>query len=547
MRADSTILLAAGLALTLSACGPAADPATTTADGGLGPIVRTGLGTLEGEHADAEQEVLVFRGVPYAEPPVGEGRWRPPAPAAAWDGMRSATEFGPACWQQRTEPSSIYHRGDLDRSEDCLSLNLWTAATTPDDALPVMVWFHGGGHTGGVGSATIFDGTAMAGKGVVLVTINYRLGPFGFLVHPALTAESPHASSGNYGLLDKIAALEWVRDNIAAFGGDPSNVTIFGQSAGSWSVCYLMASPLARGLFHKAIGHSGGCFQDNRMRLTESVGGGRSAHEVGLDTGSQLGVEGEGAEAAAALRALPAEAVLTTGSPGVIVDGWVVPKQAREIFAAGEHNDVPVIVGSLANEGTTLFAGMEALRRPELASALADEYGAGAEALLAAYEADIDTSTKAARQAITADRMFVWEMRAWARAVEAGGNTAYLYFFSQAPPLFHLYTPADPDVEMPDVPNGYGAYHSGDLAYAFGNTRLVGINWTDWDHELSDAITTYWVNFATTGNPNAADLPAWPRYQSLTDVALEFGSEIGTQVGVRKAKLDLFEPVSAAN
>ena len=547
MRVDSTTLLAGGLVLTLSACGPAADTATNAADGGLGPVIQTSLGTLEGDYADAGREILAFRGVPYAKPPVGEGRWRPPAPASAWDGTRSATAFGPACWQQRTEPSSIYHRGDLDRSEDCLSLNLWTGASRPDAGLPVMVWFHGGGHTGGVGSAKIFDGTSLAAQGVVLVTINYRLGSFGFLAHPALTAESPHASSGNYGLLDKIAALEWVRDNIRAFGGDPNNVTIFGQSAGSWSVCYLMASPLARGLFHKAIGHSGGCFRGGRPSLTDGVGSGRSAHALGLAAADQLGVEGAGPDAAQALRALAAEEVLTTGTPGVVVDGWVIPRPAREIFEAGEHNDVPVIVGALANEGTTLYAGMEALPRAQLTSTLRDEYGAGSDAVLAAYAADIDASTKTARQAIAADRTFVWEMRAWARAVEAAGNTAYLYFFSQAPPVFHLYTPEDPVVEMPDGPHGYGAYHSGDLAYAFGNTRLVGINWTDWDHKLSDAITRYWVTFATTGNPNVTDLPAWPRYQSLTDVALEFGSEIGTTVGVRKDKLDLFEPVSAAN
>ncbi len=547
MRADVTTLVAAGLTLTLSACGPVADTATIAADGGLGPVIQTSLGSLEGKYVDDGREILAFHGVPYAAPPIGDGRWRPPAPASTWDGARSATEFGPACWQQRTEPSSIYHRGDLDRSEDCLSLNLWTGASRPDAELPVMVWFHGGGHTGGVGSAKIFDGTNLAADGVVLVTINYRLGAFGFLAHPALTAESPNASSGNYGLLDKIAALEWVRDNIRAFGGDPNNVTIFGQSAGSWSVCYLMASPLARGLFHKAIGHSGGCFRGGRPSLTEGVGSGRSGHALGLAAADQLGVEGEGPDAAHALRALAAEEVLTTGTPGVVVDGWVIPRPARQIFEAGEHNKVPVIVGSLANEGTTLYAGMEALPRTELTSVLRDEYGAEADAVLAAYAADIDTSTKTARQAIAADRTFVWEMRAWARAVEAAGNTAYLYFFSQAPPVFHLYTPEDPVVEMPDGPHGYGAYHSGDLAYAFGNTRLVGINWTDWDHELSDAITRYWVTFATTGNPNVADLPAWPRYQSLTDVALEFGPAIGTAVGVRKDKLDVFEPVTAAN
>ena len=210
----------------------------------------------KGSRSPARTGLWCFGALPYAEPPVGDARWRAPVAKASWEGARSAATFGPACWQQLTPESSIYTRGDLDRNEDCLYLNVWTAAEQAAEARPVMVWFHGGGHTGGWGSAQIFDGTSLANKGVVLVTINYRLGPFGFLAHPALTAESPHAASGNYGLLDKVAALEWVRDNIAAFGGDPGNVTIFGQSAGSWSVCYLMASPLASSLFHKAIGHS---------------------------------------------------------------------------------------------------------------------------------------------------------------------------------------------------------------------------------------------------------------------------------------------------
>ena len=230
----------------------------------LGPVVETSLGTLAGERVAGHEDVLVFRGIPYAEPPVGDARWRPPIAKGAWDGTRAAATFGPACWQGLTPETSIYTRGDLERDEDCLYLNVWTAAADAAEARPVMVWFHGGGHSGGWGSAKVFDGTALAQKGVVLVTINYRLGAFGFLAHPALSAESAHDSSGNYGLLDKVAALEWVRDSVGAFGGDPGNVTIFGQSAGSWSVCYLMASPLAAGLFHKAIGHSGGCFRGGR-------------------------------------------------------------------------------------------------------------------------------------------------------------------------------------------------------------------------------------------------------------------------------------------
>ena len=249
--------------------------------------------------------MAVFRGVAFAKPPVGDLRWRPPASVEPWEGTQMATEFGPACWQARNDDNSPYARGELPRSEDCLTLNVWTPARAGERA-PVMVWFHGGGHRSGVGSAKIFDGTAMAKKGVLMVTANYRLGPIGFLAHPALTAESHHAASGNYGILDHIATLEWVRDNIAAFGGDPDNVTIFGQSAGSWSVCALQASPLARGLFHRAIGHSGGCFGAPRRHLakTHGVATETSGHDAGLAIAAALGIDGDGADAAAALRAI---------------------------------------------------------------------------------------------------------------------------------------------------------------------------------------------------------------------------------------------------
>ena len=536
MRTHQIAVVLCG-ALIVSACG--AGGGGEPAGDSLGPGVETSLGTLEGERVAEDDGVLVFRGVPYAEPPVGNNRWRAPVAKASWEGARPATTFGPACWQRLTPESSIYTRGDLGRDEDCLTLNVWTAAERAAESRPVMVWFHGGGHTGGWGSARIFDGTALANKGVVLVTINYRLGPFGFLAHPALTAESAHDSSGNYGLLDKVAALEWVRDNIAAFGGDPGNVTIFGQSAGSWSVCYLMASPLAAGLFHKAIGHSGGCFRGGRPGLA-------SAHEAGLAAAAELGVEGDDAEALEALRTLDAETVLDSDlGSGAIVDGWFMPRSARAIFEAGEHNDVPVIVGALANEGTTLYANMPERTETELASVLREQYGDHADALLAAYEPEVEKSTKWAAQAIQADRSFVWEMRAWARAVESSGNDAWLYFFSQAPPVFRIYVPERAAIDMPDGSDGYGAYHSGDLAYAFGNTGLVGIDWTEWDHEISRAMTQYWVNFASTGNPNDGGLATWPRYEAATDEWLEFGSDIKTTREVRKDKLDLFDRVNA--
>jgi para-nitrobenzyl esterase len=534
------LLVSAGL--VLQACGGGGGEAPLPAgEIGLSTVVKTTQGTLEGVQIG---ETLVFRGVRYAEPPVGDKRWRPPAPPTAWEGVRPATAFGPACWQSVTPLSSIYARGDLERSEDCLFLNIWTSARPVPVVAPrpVMVWFHGGGHTGGWGSAQIFDGAELARQGVVLVTLNYRLGPLGFMTHPALTAESPHGSSGNYGLLDKIAALEWVRDNIARFGGDPGDVTIFGQSAGSWSVCYLMASPLSRGLFHKAIGHSGGCFGGDRPHLTEGIAGQASAHETGLAVAAKLGVKAGRKDAAAALRAVaPQDLLAATSGPGVIIDGWVLPRAPRTIFAAGEHNRVPVIVGAMADEGASLYQTMPERPRRDFVAELRREYGADADTLVDLYASELDASTRKAGQAIAADRRFVWEMRTWARAVEPSAQPVYLYFFSHHPPVFRLYLPEQSAIEVPEGPRGFGAYHSGDLAYAFGTVGLVGVDWTDWDRELSRVMSRYWTNFARTGDPNGDGLPAWPRYTAERDESLEFGSQIQVRAGIRKAKLDLYD------
>ena len=545
-----SMLLVPGLVATLAACGgsgggEAAAGAAAGAGDAAGTRVDTAAGTLEGEYAGDARDVLVFRGVPYARPPVGGARWQPPAAVEAWDGVRPASEFGPVCWQRPREMSSLYARGDLDTDEDCLYLNVWAPAGEPAAPHPVMVWFHGGGHNSGSGSARIFDGAALARKGVVLVTINYRLGPFGFLAHPALSAESPHGSSGNYGLLDQIAALRWVRDNIAGFGGDAGNVTIFGQSAGSWTVCYLTASPLARGLFHKAIGQSGGCFKGERAYLdqaTGETGAEESAHDAGLAAAAELGVTGDGPQAAAALRAIAPQTVLaaTLGS-GAIIDGWVLPRTPREIFEAGEHNNVPVIAGAMANERAALYDASAEPSRDELVAAVRDQYGQQADALLAAYETDFAASPATADRQIQGDRVFVWEMRTWARAVESAGNAAYLYFFSHAPPVFRLYVHDQPDLQVEGGRRAYGAYHSGELAYVFGNVGLVGLDWTEWDHELSNAISQYWVNFARTGDPNGAGLPAWPRYEQATGQSLEFGSEIRVLSDVRGDKLDVFD------
>jgi para-nitrobenzyl esterase len=540
---------------TLMACGgppPSPDPLVT----------ETMQGDVRG--ADAGDGVTVFRGIPYAAAPTGELRWRAPALHTRWEGVRDATRFGAACWQRLTPATSIYTRGNLERSEDCLFANVWTPRPVVDerpdvqerlademrpglderpvrDQRPVMVWFHGGGHSGGWGSARVFDGVSLASRDVVVVTINYRLGVLGFLAHPGLTAESAEGASGNYGLLDKVAALQWVQNNIAAFGGDPDNVTIFGQSAGSWSVCSLVASPLARGLFHRAIGQSGGCLVRPRPLLDA---GERSAHDIGVSAAKAAGIEGAGAVAVAAMRALPAEELVDsplgrTGSAGVIVDGWFLPRPAGEIVRAGAHNRVPVMVGSLADEGTTLYAGMPELSRSAYEERVRQQYGEAAQALLDAYAGAADVSTQRALQAMAADRGFTLEMRTWARAAQADG--AYLYFMSHAPPAFRIYTPDAADIDLPLGRRGYGAYHSGDLAYVFGNTHIVGLDWEARDHVLAQTMSGYWINFARTGDPNGTGLPAWPAYAQASDQAMEFGHETRPVKAVRKDKLDLLE------
>ena len=319
------------LALLLGACG-AESPRTKEAaarignannEAGATNIKATVYGPVRGE---AVEGMGVFRGIPYAAPPVGDLRWRPPARPAAWEQPRDATAFGTACWQPII--TGIYSRGDLERSEDCLYLNIWSRANA-GDAQPVMVWIHGGSLRIGHGHLPMYDGGALTKQGVVLVSINYRLGPLGFLAHESLSAESPHGVSGNYGLLDQVAALEWVRDNIAAFGGDPNNVTVFGESAGSWSVCYLYASPLAKGLFHRAIGQSGGCFAPQPL-LAEDSGAGRSGHAVGAALATMLE-----APDVAALRAIPAttlyakleETDWAADTRIVYVDGHVFPRR----------------------------------------------------------------------------------------------------------------------------------------------------------------------------------------------------------------------------
>lgn len=528
----------------------------------LGPLVESAtaidasVATRAGRVVSSvvENGARVFRGIPYAAPASGENRWAPPRPVAPWIGELTCEAFGPECPQLPYPEDSLFYRPPKPQSEDCLRLNVWTDAAAPADARrPVMVWIHGGALTRGSGATPTYDGANLVRRGVVVVTINYRLGPLGFLAHPELSAEAERegrgATSGNYGILDQIAALEWVRDNIAAFGGDPSRVTIFGESAGSFSVNVLTATPLARGLFHRAIGQSGGMFGP-MIRLKEAAETRPSAESMGVAF-----AEAAGARSLAELRALPVEKILATfqASSGPLslrstpnVDGRLLPADIRTIFERGEDNDVPTIVGSNAKEMTTLTPPaavpktLDAYRRM-----VEGMFPANAAEILAFYPASTDAEAPDAALAVSGDRAFTVQMRAWARAAAKGEGKSYWYFFTHAPPL--------PNREY------LGAFHAAEIAYAFGNLDPgkgpAKREYDETDRRLSNAMATYWTNFAKTGDPNRGDgagasgpeadaanaLPEWPPFDDEHRPYLELGGEIRKGADLFRERLDAIE------
>ncbi len=520
-RPVKAALLSAGLALTLACGGESFDPLTS--------VVTTEAGTVSGLQLDSG--VLRFTGIPYAAAPVGDLRWRPPEAVEAWEGDRDATQYGAACWQPLSTPGAFYDTGDIERDEDCLFLNVWTAAEHAEAALPVMVWIHGGGLQTGSGSTIIYDGQSLARRGVVLVTINYRLGPMGFLAHPELSAENDSGASGNWGVMDQVAALQWVQANIAAFGGDPGRVTIFGESAGSWSVNFLTATPLAAGLFHRAIGQSGGGFAPMKQLATAETEG------TGL-------AENLGAADLAAMRAMDAAAIYE-GIDSVadlrfvgISDGHVFPRDIFDIFTAGEQNDVDTIVGFNSDEGPALFPAPAGITVESYRESLAATYGEHADAMFAVYPAaDADQAALASVENL-ADNIFAWEMRTWARLQSrTGERPVRMYFFSRVPPW--------------DKAETYGAYHAAEIIYAFDNLHrsaelrdeIGPFNhaWDGTDRALANTMATYWVNFAATGDPNGDGLPDWPVYDPEADGVLELGDGIGVIQGLLKDRLDAFD------
>ena len=481
--------------------------------------VRVEQGQLSGA-AGKSPDVRVYRGIPFAAPPVGDLRWKPPQPASHWQGVRPASEFGNACWQTPYPPAFAIYQTELPPlSEDCLYLNVWTSAKSAADRMPVMVWIHGGGFTRGAGSLPTYDGENLARRGVVVVTINYRLGIFGFFAHPELTAESPHHASGNYGLMDQIAALAWVKKNIAAFGGDPNRVTIFGESAGSWAVNALMASPLARGLFVGAIGESGGTM-GRMVPLAE-------AEKNGEKLASGLGATDGGLKT---LRATSAEALLKAGAAETvptIVDGWVLPQEVYTIFAEGKQNDVPLIVGNNADEGTVLAPQGASMNAALFTAQAKQRFGGLAAPFLAAYPAGSDPEAVASFYAAFRDDIFGWQMRTWAQMqTRTGHHPVYRYYFSHWPP-----GPQSARLR---------AFHASEIPYVFGNFTWP-FPWNDADRSLSEVMMSYWTNFAKTGDPNGREPIQWPVYDSGKDNLLEFGDRVSVRTNVNQRGLDFFD------
>ena len=486
------------------------------------PIATSG-GLLSGVPG-ADRSVRVFKGIPFAAPPVGDLRWRPPQPPARWTGVRTADRFSDNCMQRRADGAAFPpyggDRSATTMSEDCLYLNVYTTAASASAKQPVMVWIHGGSWTSG--SGPIYQGEDLAKKGVVYVSLNYRLGVFGFLAHPELTEESPRHVSGNYALLDQIAALQWVQANIAAFGGDPSRVTIFGESAGSWSVHNLVGSPLARGLFHRAIGESGG-----RFAITTTLA---QAEQSGLKLAKDAG-----AATLADLRAMPAATLnQVTGFPSVSnADGYVLPATMWDIFNAGQQNDVPVLIGSNADEGT-IFAPASTTAA-SFRERAARRFGAQAEAYLALYPFSTDDEARRAQANSMRDETFGWEMRTWARfQARTGRSKVYLYYFSRVPPLQNR--------------AWLGSQHGAEIPFALNwpnGTHSTVVPWTAADRALAEQVSQYWVNFATTGDPNGAGLPAWPPYDPARNEALGIGETIATIPVPHGAALDFLDAAAA--
>jgi para-nitrobenzyl esterase len=472
-------------------------PTATNSDAKRETIVDSPAGKVEGL---MEGKLRVFKGIPFALPPVGPARWKPPSPMPSWKGVRKATAFGPACPQTSPQLSNIYTRDPMQMSEDCLTLNIWA----PLDArkAPVFFWIYGGALVGGASREPFYDGTRLAEQGILVVSINYRLGALGWLAHPELSAESPDGVSGNYGLLDQIEGLRWVQHNIGSFGGDPSNVTIAGESAGALSVMYLMAAPAARGLFAKAIAES--AYMISMPELKQRRFGSPSAEEVGTSLAAALH-----APNIAALRAMDA-AKLTEAAPAAkyfpwpTIDGHVLPRQLVDVFDRGEQAPVPLLAGFNSGEIRSLrvLAPPPPATAAEYETAIRERYLDLANEFLRLYPS---TNLQESVWATTRDALYGWTSERLARKQTALGKPAFLYLFDHGYPS--------------EEAAGLHAFHASELPYVFGTFNGTPPLWpkiptTPEETKLSDAMIGYWSSFARTGRPQAANEPDWPAFGS---------------------------------
>jgi para-nitrobenzyl esterase len=495
------------MALLATAAAFAASDSAQVAGGKLKGVIHNGIAS--------------FKGIPFAAPPVGDLRWRAPQPPAAWQGVRAADHFEHDCMQRKSGAFGPWSAEFIAKdameggsSEDCLYLNVWTAAAHPSEKRPVFVWIYGGGFNSGGASVPVYDGEGLASKGLVVVVINYRVGIFGFMAHPELTKESGRNASGNYGLLDMVAALRWVKANAGAFGGDASNVTIAGQSAGAFAVNYLVASPLAKGLFNRAIAESGGVFNSNQTL--------RQGEANGVSFQQKLG-----AANLAEMRAKSADAVQNGGGRGgPIVDGYFIPKSVAELFAGGQQNDVPVILGWNADDGTSFNTPPT----PEAFRANAARlYGDRAEEFLKAFPSGTQAEATESQRALSRIPTFAWQSHAWAEAQSRSGKSKiYLYFFDRT-------APGTPEQTK------YGAHHTGEVPYALNTLAMWDRPFEAADRKLADEMSSYWVNFARTGNPNGKALPAWPAYSSIHPQSMELSTNVHAIPTPDEARFTFFD------
>jgi para-nitrobenzyl esterase len=487
-------------------------------DGQTPDRVKVAEGVLEGTRPQSKTAVREFKGIPFAEPPVGNRRWSPPQPPAKWTGVRKATGFGPRCTQQALFGDMNFRSNGM--SEDCLYLNVWTAAKAADARLPVMVYFYGGGFAAGDGSEPRYDGESMAARGIVSVTVNYRLGVFGFFAHPELTADSVHHASGNWALLDQTAALQWVHENIAAFGGDPGRITIAGESAGSIAVSALMASPLSRGLIAGAIGESGSILAALAPVPLQQ------AEEQGVKFASALG-----AANVAALRAMSTEQILEAASKrdvprfGTTIDGYFFTESPLVTFAAGRQAHVPLLAGWNSEEANArgVLARDEPVRG-NFEKAVQWLYGEHASEVLKAYEPATDNGVLQAATDLASDRFIAYSTWKWIDlCAKTGGKAVYRYYYSRPRPRM---TPqmgnataglaggvirGGNDSGNPPAPPPSGAVHSAEIEYAMGNLDSNKVYaWTKDDYRVSGVMESYFANFVKTGDPNGRRLPKWP-------------------------------------